>query len=412
MTSLIKNVFEQVCTSVSFDQRLTMVLHRYQVGFVNKNKEHTEFFGGNLTGVQVVRFIDSDKYKWFEEVLDADEEELREKLHQIAALRNDNGVFQVAGNPMNLSVAWMIHRLHNAKELPVAVRQQAMEDALLILQFKFITSLLFRYFRYPANRAVAEATYAMLTNKYSIKIHGTWLAVLRNRAKDVIANSSIHFNTIAKMDSDEGVVRMVNDIQGRIREMLKNIYGVFLKTHASGSKIHSSASVVEHDGVEILRDQTRGLTTYTRYLKSVVGDRNSFVRQELLGVMEKIMPSAPPKHTLAALEYLSANFLRTKSDRVDEIIDMTLVHSFAYLASNRVSIRANVDLAGLLTRLKGVYTSSRSTDPELLELRAMMEHLVRRAIDSRTDAVVASVRTAVLLYLVARAFTMRHYTQL
>jgi hypothetical protein len=69
-----------------------------------------------------------------------------------------------------------------------------------------------------------------------------------------------------------------------------------------------------------------------------------------------------------------------------------------------------VDLSAMLIRLKGAYTSSRSTDPDLLELRDLVEEVIRPSVDSRTPAVVASVRTGVLLYLVSRAYTMSYYS--
>lgn len=410
MSALIKDAFEQLLGKLPIDARLARAVHRYQGDFVNKNRDHTEFFGGNLTGVHTVRFLDSDRERWFEDVLDGvDPEELREKIHSIPAVRNENGVFHIAGDPMNLSCAWLLHKLHSNNSLSPTQRHTAMVDVLLALQFKLFTSLLVHYFRYPADRAVAEATYAILTNKYSLKVHGSWIAVLRARAEDVISNTSIHFDAISRMDNDLRVVSMVNDIQGRLRDMLKNIYSVFMEAHHSGSKISSTSSVIEHDGVEILKDTSKSQANYLRYIKSVVGDKNSFIRQELLKVVYNVMPSAPPKHIVGTLEFMSKNYLTSQSDEVVKLLDDTLIHSFAYLAENRSTMRSGVDLPGLLTRLRGVYTSSRSSDPDLLALRQSMEKLVRRAIDTKTDSVVAAVRTAALLYLVARTYTMRHY---
>jgi hypothetical protein len=64
----------------------------------------------------------------------------------------------------------------------------------------------------------------------------------------------------------------------------------------------------------------------------------------------------------------------------------------------------------MLVRLRGAYTSSRSSDPYLLEMRSLTEEVIRPAVKTKTQAVVASVRTAVLLYIVLRAYTKRHYT--
>mgnify|MGYP000662071918 CR=1 FL=1 len=52
----IKGVFERVCEHVKFDVALAQRVIEFQIAFVNKNEEHMAFFGGNLTGVHVVRF--------------------------------------------------------------------------------------------------------------------------------------------------------------------------------------------------------------------------------------------------------------------------------------------------------------------------------------------------------------------
>jgi hypothetical protein len=285
-----------------------------------------------------------------------------------------------------------------------------MIDVLLVLQFKLLTSRLYRHFPYPADKATAEATYAELSNKFAIKIYGSWIGLLRARSEEIISNTSIHFDTIAKMDRDSKVIYMLNDVQGRLRDMLKNIYGVFIRVHNQGSKIRSISATVEHDGVEILKDRLHGAGNYTRYLKSVVPDRNSFIREELLRVVEKLMHSMPPKLLEQTLEFISDHYLKKNELGVEKVIDGVMLHSFAYLADNRQLIRANVDLAELLVRLRGAYTSSRSTDPDLLALREDTAEIVKKAVHVKTESVIASVRTGVLLYLVARAYTMRHYS--
>ena len=63
----------------------------------------------------------------------------------------------------------------------------------------------------------------------------------------------------------------------------------------------------------------------------------------------------------------------------------------------------------MLEKLRGAYMSSRSTDVRLIKAREDVEQLIKLATGSRNDNAVASVRTAWMLYLVARAYTMRHY---
>ena len=64
----------------------------------------------------------------------------------------------------------------------------------------------------------------------------------------------------------------------------------------------------------------------------------------------------------------------------------------------------------LIDKLRGAYMSSRSTDVKLLEVRVLVEKIVREATGSLNEAGISSVRTAWMLYIVIRAYSMRFYT--
>lgn len=407
MNDSVKSVFEEYCAHVVADKHLAKTLQRLQLGFVHKNADHIEFFGGNLTGVNVVRFLEQDSDNWFNDVLELSEADIKDPLHQ---LRDINPAFHISSSPFNLSVVWIVHLIQHTNHLTDKQKKEAQINALLYLQFKFFCSLLYHYFKFPADPETATATYASLTNKFTLKTQGSWLAVFRKRAEDILADNSPHYDAIVRMDSDKDVVDMLNDVQGRLRDMLKNIYAVMMRVHNSGIRITSTSSVVEHDGVSILKDRTRGLGIYTTYIKATISDKNSFIREELLQVSESIVPTAPPKLVLQTLEFLSDNYLKRGDRKIDVLLDDILIHAFGYLLEIQGSLKAGIDLAGLLERLRGIYTSSRSTDPDLLALRERTEELVRKAVETKTAATIASVRTAVLLYVVSRTFTMRHYT--
>jgi hypothetical protein len=404
----IKGVFEDECADLAIDAQLAKRLHLYTVGFAHKNQDHIEFFGGNLTGVQVVRFTDADRDQWFHEILHADEGALEERL---LALPTVNADFNVSSDTMNLSCAWLMHALLISKKLSDHQRHEAMMDVALVLQYKFLTSRLYRHFKYPADRATAEATYAQLTYKYAIKQYGSWAGVLNARAEEIISPTGLHHLAIETMNPDSSVVYLLNDTQGRIRDMLKNIYDVFLQVHRQGIKISSTSSMVEHDGVEILKDKSKNLLAYTRYINSIITDRNSFIREELVTVIEKQMKTMPPILFRRSLEWMSDNYRQSGASMIEELLNETLIHSFDYLAENRSLVRNSTDLASLLTRLRGVYMSSRSTDPALFSLREKAEKIVKLATNNKNTSVIAAVRTGILLYLIARAYSMRYYAQ-
>ncbi len=407
MHDSIKKVFDSECDTLDIDAKLIKRIQNFQVGFVNKNADHIAFFGGNLLGVQVVRFTDGDRDRWFDEILEVVEGPLDERL---LALPLVNAEFHVSSDTMNLSCVWLAHAIFNSKALSDKQKHDAIIDVILVLQYKFLTSRLFRHFRYPADRAVAEATYAQLSYKYAIKIHGSWSALLNARAEDIMSENSIHYKTITHMDDDAQVIYMLNDTQGRIRDLLKNIYDVFLTVHKQGGKVLSVSSVIEHDGVEILKDRSKNLLAYGRYLNSIISDRNSFIREELVQIIEKLMHTMPPRLFMETLEFMSTNYRQAGATEIEEVLNETLVHSFDYLSENRNAVKNTADLPGLLGRLRGVYMSSRSTDPTLFSLREKVEKIVKQATGNKSESIVSSVRTGVLLYLVLRAFTMKHYS--
>ncbi len=407
MDKNIASVFADECKHLVIDQRFARKLHSYQVGFVFKNADHSQFFGGNLTGVQTVRFVDSDRDRWFEEILEVDDGPLEARLY---ALPTINAEFKVSSDVMNLSCAWLLHAIY-VSSLPEKIKHEAMIDVVLVLQYKFLTSRLFRHFKYNAEKSIAEAVFAAMSRKFVLKEHGNWSALLRWRAETLIdPKEKTHRNAIVKMDDDLEVVYLLNDTQGRIRGYLKSIYDLHLTVKAKGDRIHSTSSVVEHDGVEILRDKTKSLLAYGRYMNSIITDKNSFIREELVSVILKLVNTMPEKLFRESLEWMSDNYRLQGAGNIEELMREILVHAFDYLAQNRALLRNNGDLPNLLVKLKGIYTASRSTDPALLSLREGVEALVRKATGSKSKSSVASVRTGIMLYIVVRAFTMKHFS--
>lgn len=405
MQDTIRSVFESECGHIKFDKHLAKKINAYGIAFTTKNEEHMTFFGGNTLGVQIVRFLPSDRDKWFD-MLDINDVSLEEKILELPTVNAD---FNVSSDVFNHTCMWLIHKFLNSPLLNDKEKHEAMVDCGLVLHYRFMTSFLYHYFHYPADPQVAEATYARLSNKYLIKQYGSWYATLRARCEDLISENGIHYQVLKEYKDDYRIIYLINDTQGRIRDMFKNLFSELLKTQAAGVKISSVSTVVEHDGVSILKDRTKNLHAYTRYLHSIVSDSGSFVKEDLVSVVAKIIHTMNPKHLRETLDWCSKNY-RHAGTTVEELIDLTMVHSFGYLQDNRNLLERSNDLPGLISRLRGVYMSSRSTDPELLKLRTVAEKIVKSATTTKNDSAIASVRTGLLCYLVLRAFTMHHYT--
>jgi hypothetical protein len=410
MQRTIKDVFDERCKDLIVDSKLIKLLQMYDTNFTTANQDHIQFFGGNLTGVQVVRFMDQNRDSWFHDILKINEGPLTDELLELPTVDVNH---KVASDTMNLSCVWLAHSILNEKGLTPDQKHLGAVTVFKILQYKFITSRLFRHFKYQASQATAEATYAQLSYKFDIKRYGNWSAVITARAEDIVRvkpTPSIHLNTILKMDNDDKVQYVLSDTQGRIRSMLKGIYDIFLQVHNQGIRITSTSSIIEHDGEAMLKDKTKSALAYERYLTSIITDKNSFIREELTTIIEKIMYTMPPRVFIETLEWMSKNFRQSGAGEIEIVLNETIIHSLDYFNHHRDLIRNTSDLPELLGRLRGVYTSSRSTDAALFSLREKMEIVIKKATGNKNDSTIASVRTGVLLYIVLRTMTMRHYS--
>lgn len=410
MAGKIKGVFDTLCQHLKIDTRLIQRLSALRIGFTTRNEDHISFFGGNLTGVHVVRFTPADRDTWFEDILQTNELVLEQALLRLDVIKRE---FKVTSDTMNNSCIWLIHRILNEPGLTPKQKHQGSMDVALILNYKFFTSRLSRHFRYPADPDVAAAVYASLSRKFDIKVAGNWNAYFNNRCEDILSERGIHHKTFVNMSDDIGGVRYaISDIQGRIREMLKLIANIHYQMNERGVKISSTSSVMEYDGEAVLKDRVKSISVYGRYLLSVLPEPRAFIKPVLVQIIAtKLVPTMPPKQFDLVLESLSKHSVGRESSRVEKLVNDTLIHAFNYLYSNRQIIRNTNDLAFILTRLRGTYSSSRSTDQQLLKLRKDMEAFVQESTKTRHAGNISSVRTGVLLYIVARALTMRHYRQ-
>jgi hypothetical protein len=284
-------------------------------------------------------------------------------------------------------------------------------DTILCMQYKLLTSLLFRYFKYPAHPEEAAAAYAALNNKFLLKQKGNWRDALASRGDSVINTGSIHYKTLKTFNNDYAIVYMLNDIQGRIRDMLKNIYEVLMQVHRQGVRISSTTTLsLDQEGTQVIKDKVNGLTTYNIYMQSIITDKNSFFKQDIYNVICGMMHTMDARHLKTAIEWCSDNYTYVKKNEIERLIELTLIHSFNYLQNNRSIISETNDLKSLLTKLKNIYMSSKSIEPDLLKIRDLAEWVVNQSVKTKNSSLVASTRTGLLLYICLRAYTMHKYS--
>lgn len=407
MAKNIRGIFEEFCGDIKIDKRFVRMLRQLRLSFVNRNSDHVQFFGGNLLGVHPVRYRTSDREQWYDEVIEANESDLVESIRDLDSI---DPTWVRASDPVNLSSVWLMYRIHNTSSLSARDKEQAILDVLLLLQYKFISSIMSHFFPYPADHAVAVATYEALSKKFDLKKYGSWQALLEARSESIMARSSIHYATYTKMTDDDAVIYMVSDIQARLREIVKKTSAVFYRVKEQNLRISSTSSTIEIDGMSELLDRQRDHSRYTRYLHSVISDKPTFIRQELIDVVGDVLHTMPERYLKETLSFCSDNYGGRGDPRIEKLIDEVLLHAYDYLSNNRGIMSGPSDLGSLITKLRNIYMASRMSDPVLISMRDLADGIVSDSISSRNKAVVASVRTGLQVYIVLRAFAMNHYS--
>lgn len=403
----IKDAFEEICPNLKIDKEWLRKLSRQRIQFTLRNEEHMAFFGGNLFGVNVVRFTVFDRAWLFEELMGLEEIVVDKALDAIPTVIRR---FKVTGDNFNNACVWLMHKILTAPNLSNTEKHTGMMDVGLYLNYRLFTSLMGHRFKYPADPEVAMATYAGLSRKFAIKQLGNWNRVFEERVKDMISPRSIHYKTFLTMSDDvKGVRYCIQDTQGRLRSMATLLMSEHMTKSEEKEKIVTSSSILHHDGEEILKDRTGGLDRYVAYLQDVVGDPRTFIKTDLVEVIKDLLPTVPPKPFMNVLAELTADAKRMQRAELDKLLEDTLLHAFGYLFRNRQTASNTNDIVTILGLLKGTYTSSRNTEPSLVRLRKDMEQYVRKVTKIRHNGTVAAIRTGVLLYLVARAMTRSHY---
>lgn len=406
MTLTIKAALDAEFDQVNFDRKLCQRIIRYSNQFMTRNDDHSAFFGGVLLGVHPIRFLESDRETWYDDVLEIDETLLINHFSKVTTVDHE---FKVSGDVFNYTPIYVAYRLENSN-LPRNLKREAQIACFMVMHFRFLTSLLVRRFKYPADRAIAQATYMALSGRFDIRRYGSWRALLEARAEGIIAPNSIYRKVIQRFEPDPMIIRTVTDTQTRLRALINKIYAIHCANRDAGVRMTStSATAIGTDGEMILKDSKSGYSTYLRYINEVVQTRNTFVKEELLDIVNNAMPTMPPQLLRESLTFMSDNYGQRGMNYVEDILRECMLYTFDYFQSNRRTL-GSADLAGLIVKLRALFTASRTSDPVILRLRKDTEKLVKASSKTRNNAVISAVRTGVLLYVVIRTMTRNHYS--
>ena len=395
------DVFDKHFEKVKFDSKLAKAFYQYQIGYINRNHEHLEFFGSNLLGVHVVRFKDSDVSKLYNEVLDIDYDLLSGDIKKVDTISHD---YKVNSDVLNLTLMYVLHRFFTTPNLQEKDKHRASYDVALIFFYRCIAALLSWYFKYPTDPKIAQAAYANLSNKFLIKKLGSWHKVMDYRANELIDPKGLHYNDLLTFKNDIATVYAVSDSQGRIRDLVKNYCQEFYKTHSEGNNIGvTSGTMTDSEGEESLREKTKSTEAYVNYMRNAAVDKPTFIKDDLINVIVNINGNTSFRMVKATLSWLCDNYNEGKLHKeIDEFMSAVIVQTMHFIEHN-MEAKHQRDYPYIIATLKNLYLSTRTGDTDVEDIRTLGYKLIKKSNPSNSEGLILSTRTSVILYISIRA---------
>lgn len=407
MSHQILDHFDKLFEYLVFNKKLGEEIEAFHTKFINYNEEHISFFGGKLIGNYVVRFTNSLLNQYYD-IFNMPEAQIDQEIKEITSIDKSR---IVTSDSFNIFSMYLAHRFMTSDKLNDKDRIKYATLVCLILNYRFMTGIMNRFFQYPIDQQMAQALYAAFSYKFLIKKLRNWEEVLNYRAISMVHDGQLHHETLRDFNDDEKILKAIADAQGRIKDMMKNIYKEFIKIHQSGQRIYLNNDVVNNEeGLEVLRDKNIGIDRYKEYILDVVKDTNTFIKNELVELVANLMENIDEKQFIMVLEWITKAAFTKDEELVDDFITTNLTFSFDYVNSNQSILHHTKDIGLFLSTLRGAYMSSRSTDPNLMKLRKDGEKIVRSVLKTTNQALIVSIRTSVLLYINLRTYTKAYYT--
>ena len=358
------------------------------------------WFGGCLLGTELIRFTPQDRDYWFDEVLEVDEDFLENVLERTGL----NAEWNVSSDAFGVINAYILHVAYKTSPgFKDKLIYEAMKSMLSVWQFRYYSSLYsIRFKRNPVDMPAAEATYAALTMKFTIKQLGSWGAALDYRSERFLDKSSPHTKTYRDYKDINDVVYIVTDLSTRCNRTFYDYYNILDGVRKNNSRIGIYEEIATVEGEQILKDRSSIQSMSIEYLLSSSTSTSSFVTNQYLELVNEMVTTSSPAAVKDSLIALSNLPLGKERDEIEEVMRTTLIYTFNYVAENRLKF---TQISSLLSKIRAVITASKNKEEDVVFMRSRTEKFITKHTHLKHDTTVASCRTAMLLYFIVKGLS-------
>lgn len=329
--------------------------------------------------------------------------------------------FKITSDPLNLFLGYILHRIR-VSDVKDNIKQPAMVAVGMFLQYKFFTSLVQHRFKHAPNENMMRALFESLSNKFAIRQLDTWREVMLSRARDLISDTSIHKTTLETYEPDKEVLYVITDMQTRLRNQINAFTEEYFKFKEEHEAFGDYSSVgTDSEGNKVILGDTSGLDKViaavyqdVQCLQRLLDERNIKLVTGLFNAV------TIPMFRQLLVEFSSYVCARVRANDLDgekkwqgtriitgafSIIEETIQKSYRYCIETKVNMNRPSDV---LRAVKDVYSSSRVNDEGINKVKASLDKIIVETKLSSRQATNASLRIALVLYLIICTFAYLH----
>lgn len=406
----LKEIFDEYC-DVSIDKKFLERITKWRNKFYSKNSEHVGFFSSASFGLYIPKWTSEEDDEWLTEIIGIDEEEVADYVYELPSINKD---FQVSSNILSISFIYLMHKATVNKSLSTVDNDKVRKTLMEILVARYMTSIMYKYFyRGKTSPEVSTEVFERLSKRFDLKVAGNWKNWIEMKAEGfVLGDDQRQDAKYAKQEvfqrfEDELVVRKLNSIKSQLNKAAIEINSVFRQVLEDQDKIASkSALSMSVDGL-YLADLVRDQTKYLHYQDAIFIDKNTFIKEDLLAVIEQSMPTISSNIFRGALEWILDNQMESKYKRkIMEVRHDILIYAIQLIKDENLHTN---DLVQVGYRLRQNILSGKNNDRTVLKVRKMIDEFIVKFRPQSKGKLVSLERSAIMIYIVLRTLAMNYY---
>ena len=406
----LKEIFDEYC-HISIDKKFLERITKWRNKFYSKNSEHVGFFSSASFGLYIPKWTSEEDDEWLTEIIGIDEEEIADYVYELPSINKD---FQVSSNILSISFIYLMHKATINKSLSTVDNDKVRKTLMEILVARYMTSIMYKYFyRGKTSPEVSTEVFERLSKRFDLKVAGNWKNWIEMKAEGfVLGDDQRQDAKYAKQEvfqrfEDELVVRKLNSIKSQLNKAAIEINSVFRQVLEDQDKIASkSALSMSVDGL-YLADLVRDQTKYLHYQDAIFIDKNTFIKEDLLAVIEQSMPTISSNIFRGALEWILDNQMESKYKRkIMEVRHDILIYAIQLIKDENLHTN---DLVQVGYRLRQNILSGKNNDRTVLKVRKMIDEFIVKFRPQSKGKLVSLERSAIMIYIVLRTLAMNYY---